>query len=77
MSRLNISVSNGLFNDETVGLRIKDNDSCIAVPPVCPTFKAQQRGYGDVERRMLPLILSWAVTVHKLQGKTPDKAVID
>lgn len=35
------------------------------------------RGYGDVERRMLPLILSWAVTVHNLQGITLEKAVID
>ncbi len=33
--------------------------------------------YGTIERRMLPLILSWATTSHKMQGTTVDYAVID
>ncbi|KAF9822901.1 hypothetical protein SFRURICE_010430 [Spodoptera frugiperda] len=53
------------FDDHSIGRRLKDNNGCIAIPPVCATYQAT-RGYGDVERRMLPLILSWAVTVHKL-----------
>lgn len=33
--------------------------------------------YGAVERRMLPLILSLAAAVHKLQGTTWNGAVVD
>ncbi|XP_076393046.1 uncharacterized protein LOC143266003 [Megachile rotundata] len=64
------------FDDESVGNRFKDIDGYIPISPVSATFQAT-KGYGDVERRMLPLILSWAVTVHKLQGTTLNKAVID
>ncbi|XP_034839859.2 ATP-dependent DNA helicase pif1-like [Maniola hyperantus] len=64
------------FDDETTGSRLKDANGLVSIPPMCATFQAT-RGYGDVERRMLPLILCWAVTVHKLQGTTLDRAVID
>lgn len=29
----------------------------------------------NIERTMFPIILSWAVTVHKLKGTTVEKAV--
>ncbi|KAL0868792.1 hypothetical protein ABMA27_008224 [Loxostege sticticalis] len=64
------------FDDESIGNRLKDSDGCVAIPPVVATFQGT-KGYGDIERRMLPIILCWAVTVHKLQGTTLDKAVID
>ena len=55
------------FNDETIGSRLKDPNGLVSNPLLCATFQAT-RGYGDVERRMLPLILYWNVNVHKLQG---------
>ncbi|CAH1645765.1 unnamed protein product [Spodoptera littoralis] len=64
------------FDDETVGRRVKDAEGFVSIAPTCATFQAN-KGYGDVERRMLPIILSWAVTVHKLQGTTLERAVID
>ena len=64
------------FDDNLVGAKVKDSNDCVAIAPVTATFQAR-KGYGDVERRMVPIILSWAVTVHKLQGTTLDKAVID
>ncbi|PZC74948.1 hypothetical protein B5X24_HaOG206881 [Helicoverpa armigera] len=65
------------FDDDSIGLRLKDSDGCIPIPPVCTTFQAV-KGYGDVERRMLPLILSWAsllhkISEHRLEGRTGDE----
>lgn len=42
----------------------------------CTTEFDALRGKGKIERRMLPLILSWAVTVYKLQGTTLDRAAV-
>lgn len=48
----------------------------VRIEPCTSEFDAL-RGKGKIERRMLPLILCWAVTVHKLQGTTLDRAVVD
>lgn len=38
---------------------------------------AAKHSAGKAEKRMLPIILCWAVTVHKMQGSTVDHAVIN
>ncbi|GBL79080.1 ATP-dependent DNA helicase PIF1 [Araneus ventricosus] len=45
------------------------------VQPISIQFPAKYY-YGTAERRMLPPILSWALTVHKMQGCTVDYAII-
>ncbi|PZC79192.1 hypothetical protein B5X24_HaOG216756 [Helicoverpa armigera] len=63
------------FDDESVGTSSKDENGWIPIRPQSITFQGL-RGYGNIERTMFPIILSWAVTVHKLQGTTVEKAVI-
>lgn len=46
------------------------------IDPITVTFDAKF-GYGSVERRMLPMMPCYAVTVHKLQGSTINTAVIN
>ena len=50
-------------------------DGIHLIKPVSLQFPAM-RSYGTAERRMLPLILAYASTVHKMQGCTVDFAVI-
>ncbi|KAF8774477.1 hypothetical protein HNY73_017024 [Argiope bruennichi] len=43
--------------------------------PISVQFSTK-RSYGTAERRMLPLIRSWASTVHTMQGSAVNYAVI-
>lgn len=48
----------------------------LIIEPRTVEFPARMSA-GTAERRMLPLILCWAVTVHKIQGSTVNHAVIN
>lgn len=46
-----------------------------AIQPQSLTFQGLRR-HGNIERQMFPIILSWAVIVHKLLGTTVEKTVL-
>ncbi|XP_067203751.1 ATP-dependent DNA helicase PIF1-like [Linepithema humile] len=63
------------FDDPTIGNSLKESNDWVGISPISVVYQGN-KGYGNVERTMLPVILSWAVTVHKLQGTTVERAVI-
>lgn len=63
------------FDDSFIGRTYKNENGWVGIVPRSVTFQGN-KGVGKIERVMIPLILSWALTVHKLQGTTEDKAVI-
>ena len=60
---------------EFIEVKFDDLYEKIKIYPITVEFDGN-RGYGKIQRRMLPLILCWAVTVHKLQGVRLEKGVI-
>ncbi|KMQ84311.1 atp-dependent dna helicase pif1-like protein [Lasius niger] len=63
------------FDDPTIGNSLKEPNGYVGISPISVVYQGN-KGYENIERTMLPIILSWAVTVHKLQDTTVDKAVI-
>ncbi len=53
---------------------IADRPHCIPIPPI--TFE-WDTGVNKLSRQQLPLQMRYAITIHKCQGQTLQKAVID
>jgi ATP-dependent DNA helicase PIF1 len=55
-------------------VRFMDGKTDLVLPYL---FEEHVAGYGTCQRYQIPLVLAWALTVHKLQGAELDYAIYD
>lgn len=62
--------------DEYIPSSVRIDFGKDGIQKIEPIQFPAMRSYGTAERRILPLILSWAVTAHKLQGSAVEYGVV-
>ena len=66
------------FDDPDIALKMQNlstSNGCIKIEPYSVVFQGKKG--KTISRHMLPLIHCWAVTIHKMQSTTLNKAVVD
>jgi hypothetical protein len=63
---------NGAQFDWSADLDMPDN-----AIPICPVSRKFFRGKKDCTRLMLPMILGYAMSIHRLQGDTMGKVILN
>ncbi|KAL2474964.1 ATP-dependent DNA helicase [Abeliophyllum distichum] len=61
--------------DNYRGTNFREGTNLIPIPPITSNWKASNG--TSCQRTQIPVVLCWAITIHKSQGLTLDKVVVD